>query len=49
MTAMRETSWIKRSYPDPVYAPLSFVRVLALNLPNGTPGPFPCSVVELSP
>jgi pimeloyl-ACP methyl ester carboxylesterase len=33
MTAMRDTSWIKRSYPDLAYAPLSSAQVLDLYLP----------------
>jgi len=44
MTAMRDTSWIKRSYPDLAYAPLSSAQVLDLYLPNDTPGPYPCIV-----
>jgi hypothetical protein len=27
MTAMRDTSWIKRSYPDPAYGLLSSAQV----------------------
>ncbi len=38
---MRDTSWIKRSYPDLAYASLSSAQVLDLYLPNGTPGPCP--------
>jgi len=44
MTAMRDTSWIRRSYPDLAYAPLSSAQVLDLYLPNHTPGPYPCIV-----
>src|SRR5260370_28280092 len=44
MTAMRDTSWIKRSYQDLAYAPLSSAQVLDLYLPNDTPGPYPCIV-----
>ena len=44
MTAVRDTSWVKRSYPDLVYAPLSAAQVLDLYLPNDTPGPYPCVV-----
>src|SRR5580704_14294347 len=44
MTAMRDTSWIKRSYPDLAYAPLSSAQVLDLYLPNDTPDPYPCLV-----
>ena len=41
---MRDTSWIKRSYPDLAYAPLSSAQVLDLYLPNDTAGPCPCIV-----
>src|SRR5712691_7845656 len=41
---MRDTSWIKHSYPDLAYAPLSSAQVLDLYLPNDTPGPYPCIV-----
>src|SRR5260370_30278717 len=41
---MRDTSWIKRSYQDLAYAPLSSAQVLDLYLPNDTPGPYPCIV-----
>jgi acetyl esterase/lipase len=44
MTALRDTSWIKRSYPDLAYAPLSSAQALDLYLPNDTPGPYPCIV-----
>ena len=44
MTAIRDTSWIKRSYADLAYAPLSSAQVLDLYLPNDTPGPYPCIV-----
>ena len=44
MTAMRDTSWIRRWYPDLAYAPLSAAQVLDLYLPNDTPGPYPCIV-----
>ena len=33
MTAIRDTSWIKRSYPDLAYAPLSPAQMLDLYLP----------------
>ena len=42
MTAMRDTSWIKRSYPDLAYAAVSSAQALDLYLPNDTPGPYPC-------
>ena len=44
MTALRDTSWIKRSYADLAYAPLSPAQALDLYLPNDTPGPYPCIV-----
>src|SRR5258708_39265864 len=44
MTAMRDTSWIKHSYPDLAYAPLSSAQMLDLYLPNDTLGPYPCIV-----
>src|ERR1044071_5722455 len=44
MTAISDTSWIKRSYPDLAYAPLSSAQKLDLYLPNDTPGPYPCIV-----
>lgn len=44
MTALRDTSWIKRSYPDLAYAPLSSAQALDLYLPNDVPGPYPCIV-----
>jgi acetyl esterase/lipase len=44
MTALRDTSWIKKSYPDLAYAPLSSTQALDLYLPNDTPGPYPCIV-----
>ena len=36
MTAVRDTSWIKRSYPHLAQAPLSSARVLDPCLPNDT-------------
>jgi acetyl esterase/lipase len=44
MTALRDTSWIKRSYADLAYATLSSAQALDLYLPNDMPGPYPCIV-----
>jgi len=44
MTAIRDTSWIKRSYADLAYASLSAAQALDLYLPNDTPAPYPCIV-----
>jgi acetyl esterase/lipase len=44
MTALRDTSWIKRSFADMAYAPLSSAQALDLYLPNDAPGPYPCIV-----
>jgi len=44
MTALRDTSWIRRWYPDVVYAPVSSAQLLDLYLPNDGPGPHPCIV-----
>jgi acetyl esterase/lipase len=44
MTALRDTSWIERSFTDVAYAPLSSAQALDLYLPNGTSGPYPCIV-----
>ena len=44
MTALRDTSWIKRSYADLAYAPLSPAQALDLYLPNDAKGPYPCIV-----
>ena len=44
MTALRDTSWIQRSYADLAYAPLSPAQALDLYLPNDSRGPYPCIV-----
>lgn len=44
MTALRDTSWIRRSYADLAYASLSPAQVLDLYMPNDTLGPCPCIV-----
>ena len=44
MTALRDTSWVRRCYRDVAYAALSPAQALDLYLPNETPGPYPLIV-----